>query len=117
MGLFEELVWTRKEPGFSTKLGSCGSKGCDVLVTFEHPSTRKLCVRIDSTPHTSPGWADRDLGRMSRLYVQNMYMWQYVNAVARQQMRIRTMMEKHVAVQLVSPYLNTDTIRHLLEFI
>ena len=66
---------------------------------------------------TSPGWTDHNANRMSRLYVQNMRMWQYVNAVAHHRMRFRKMMEKHIAMRWVSPYLNSDVTRHLLEFL
>lgn len=54
MGLFEELVWARKELGFFTNLGACGSKGCDVLVMFDHPSMVDMCVRISITPPAPP---------------------------------------------------------------
>ena len=116
VGLFEELVWTRREPGFETFIDRDGRHNCHVVVEFEHPRMNKITVSIRAA-RTKPGWEDANINRMQQLYRTGMRMWKYVNVVAQQKIRQRRMMDKHAVMVWASPHLNTDTTRYVLSFI
>ena len=116
IGLFEELVWTRREPGFETCLGGHGRHHCQIVVEFEHSRMNTITVDIRST-RTSPGWEDANSNRMQQLYRVGMRLWKYANVVARQEIRHREMLEKHMVMSWASLHLNTDTTRYVLSFI
>mgnify|MGYP001368158138 CR=1 FL=1 len=116
MGLFEELVWTRQEPGFETFLGGHGRRYCQIIVEFDHSGMNTITVNIRATK-TSPGWEDANSDRMQRLYRVGMHMWKYVNVVAQWEIRHREMLEKQMVMSWASPHLNMDTTRYVLGFI
>lgn len=116
IGLFEELVWTRREPGFETCLGGHGRHHCQIVVEFEHPRINRITVTIQAT-RTTPGWKDANINRMQQLYRTGMRMWKYVNVVAQREIRHRRMLDKHAVMIWASPHLNMDTTRYVLSFI